>query len=236
MLKQGLSACLAITVLVGCAGCGNVTKEEQTIVHNQSEVISPSKPQIILTTSGDVSVLGGEVTERSFKEITVKTHDVERGFRWSNVSNSAHFPALYVSDVNQDGNEEIVVILTTGYGTGALQQEIHVLNRSDLSEIQIEDALDYVNDHADTSINKKEGAVEVEVNISGQTYKKTFEDREVQSWNERVGFGSIVSYSVQDNIITASIAVGVSPAEFPTTVQLTYGPDLTVDRVAINHE
>lgn len=235
MLKQGLAACLAISALVGCVGCGGGTKEEPTIVENQSEVISPSQPSIILTTSGEVTVLGGKVTDGSFKEITIKTNDVEQGFRWSNVSNSAYFPALYVSDVNQDGNEEIVVILTTGYGTGALQQEIHVLDKSNLTEIQIEDALSYVNEHAESSITKQDGTVRVEVRIMDQMVKKQYEESEIQSWNDKVGFGSIVSYSVEDHIITASIAGGVSPAEFPFTIQLTYGPKLTVDRVAIHH-
>ncbi len=44
--------------------------------------------------------------------------NIERYFRWENITNKTFIPKLILSDLNKDGKEELIVILTIGYGTG----------------------------------------------------------------------------------------------------------------------
>ncbi|WP_175548446.1 hypothetical protein [Lutispora thermophila] len=41
--------------------------------------------------------------------------------------------------------DEVIIILTIGYGTGVLQQEIHILNMEDLIEADIQDPIEALN-------------------------------------------------------------------------------------------
>ncbi|WP_339250105.1 hypothetical protein NSQ43_10880 [Sporosarcina sp. FSL W8-0480] len=50
---------------------------------------------------------------------------------WINVSNESYWPQLIYSDINHDGEKELIIILTKGYGTGTILQEVHVLHNTE---------------------------------------------------------------------------------------------------------
>lgn len=52
-------------------------------------------------------------------------------------------------------------------------------------------------------------------------------------WLDKVGFGSIINYRVQDNKIIATVEGQVSPAGFPVTAVVEYGSDLKVKNIMI---
>ncbi|MFP5109522.1 hypothetical protein ACSU6B_22625 [Neobacillus sp. C211] len=49
---------------------------------------------------------------------------------WRSSSAPAFGPSLFFEDINQDGKEELVIILTTGHGTGINITEAHVLQKT----------------------------------------------------------------------------------------------------------
>ncbi|MDW0114815.1 hypothetical protein QT711_16585 [Sporosarcina saromensis] len=50
---------------------------------------------------------------------------------WINVSNESYWPQLIYRDINQDGEKELIIILTKGYGTGIILQDVHVLHNTE---------------------------------------------------------------------------------------------------------
>lgn len=50
---------------------------------------------------------------------------------WINVSNESYWPQLVNIDINLDGKNELIIILTRGYGTGIINQEVHVLHTTE---------------------------------------------------------------------------------------------------------
>ena len=57
---------------------------------------------------------------------------------WVNVTNKTYAPKIIIEDISGDETPEIVIILTKGYGTGVLDQELHVFHYEDnlLKEIK----------------------------------------------------------------------------------------------------
>lgn len=49
---------------------------------------------------------------------------------WRNSDAPAFGPRMFFEDINQDGKEELVIILTTGHGTGIIITEAHVLQKT----------------------------------------------------------------------------------------------------------
>jgi hypothetical protein len=61
-------------------------------------------------------------------------------------------PQMILKDINHDGGKELIVILTTGTGTGYHTEDIHVLNPASFEEIKVEPAADIVKEKLDSII------------------------------------------------------------------------------------
>ncbi|MDC3416238.1 hypothetical protein [Aquibacillus salsiterrae] len=82
-----------------------------------------------------------------------------------NVNNPTYYPELSFSDINRDENEEIIVILTTGSGSGVLIQEVHVFHRDgggQIKEIRVEDPVTIAKKNVATELTKSEAVITVE--------------------------------------------------------------------------
>jgi hypothetical protein len=132
-----------------------------------------------------------------YEGITVQTEQASKTFPWYTVTNETFGPKVIEADINTDGEEEIIVILTTG--TGLHVQEIHVLDQKDLSEIPVEDPVAYLKQHVESVIPHENSKVTVEVKGNEQDYIMTFDETDVGVWNEQVSFGQIIRYNVTDN-------------------------------------
>ncbi|UUZ82881.1 hypothetical protein LJK88_02315 [Paenibacillus sp. P26] len=112
-----------------------------------------------------------------FKEITVQTKERSQTFSWSTSSNPTYYPAVKLGNFYTGNTQEIAVILTKGYGTGVLQQELHVLNLADLSEIPVENPEDAVAKKVKSKITKAAKTVRVELEAGGKPSRKSTPNR-----------------------------------------------------------
>ena len=138
-----------------------------------------------------------------------------------------------MTDVDDDGKDEVIIILTTAYGTGVLQKEIHILNMEDLSEISIQDPMQTINKEVTSTIAKNEGKVNVTVKWDGKVIEESYNESDAGIWFDEVTFGSHTYYDIVDNKIIATISGAVSPSRFPVTAFIEYGSDLRVDTFTI---
>ena len=168
-----------------------------------------------------------------YEEITIKTKDNQKTFPWINVTNPTYLPIKYVADVDNDTKDEIIILLTTGYGTGIYVQDIHILNLEDLTEIHIEDPIESINNTFSSSIVADGNKVNVEIKWEDKTLKKTYDESYTVNWFEKISFGSHVYYEVIDNKIISRVSGAVSHSHFPFSVILEYDENLKVINIEV---
>ncbi|MFM9279261.1 copper amine oxidase N-terminal domain-containing protein [Paenibacillus jiagnxiensis] len=213
------------------------SKKEVAIQSKTDQAVSEvntSNSNSILAKNNGVSISSAAPEQNGvFKQLTVSTSSMKKTFKWSNEANPAFYPEIHLADIDQDGKNEIVVILTSGTGTGVLIQNIHVLNGKDLSELPIENPVDAVQQNVQTSIIKEDGKVIVAATYKDQTLKKEYNEADAGVWNSKVSFSQIVRYTVKDNKINAILPGAVSPAEFAFTAVVQYGSDLKISNIQL---
>ncbi|GAA0356893.1 hypothetical protein [Bacillus horti] len=243
-MKKVISIMIIAFLLTGC-GVVNTNQEDENIdtsgtIQNENEQ-SPAQDEsqiieskeIIFSIEG-VKLLADEKSDDVYKGITVQTEATSKTFPWYTVTNETYSPVVKKADVNEDGTEEIVVILTIGTGTGAHVQEIHVLHQEDLSEIPVEDPVAYLQQHVESSITHEvDGRVTVNVKWDDQEISMTFDESDVGVWNEFVSFGQIIRYDATDNKLRAELPGAVSPALFAVTATVEYDEKLEVSTITL---
>ncbi|WP_336773203.1 hypothetical protein [Paenibacillus sp. MMO-58] len=225
MMKQMILAAAFVTLL---SGCGSNNGD-----HAQKVRYSIGDQEVMLTGLQDITLSGQKEENGLFNEISVSTLTVSKSFTWSNVTNPAYYPAIEVADLNEDGDNEIIIVLTKGYGTGVNAQELHILNEDDLSELTVENPLYYIIKHSHSSIQSIGDKVRVTIEVDGQTYYKDYAKSIAGTWNDKIEFGNVLNYAVLDNKLVALVPGNLSPAEYPVTVKLEYGKDFKVAKSRI---
>ncbi|WP_435171805.1 hypothetical protein [Paenibacillus glycanilyticus] len=155
MMKQMMLAAAFVTLLSGC-GSNNGEQVQQVRY-------SIGDQEVMLKGLQDIKLFGQKEENGLFKEISVTTLAGSKSFPWSNVTNPAYYPAIEVADLNEDGDNEIIIVLTKGYGTGVNAQELHILKEDDLSELTVENPLHYIIKHSHSSIQSIGDKVKVTV-------------------------------------------------------------------------
>jgi len=142
---------------------------------------------------------------------------------WKNSANPTYVPRLIYNDINNDGNEELVIILTTGHGTGLSEEDVHVLQKKDgwFEEVLVDNPLALVLKHVRTTLSPQEAVV---TTGDKETVIVDIQKLEIAPENlfNNVYFGSIVNYEVADNRLVARVAGQVSPAAFIGETVITY--------------
>jgi len=172
-----------------------------------------------------VEIILNKENNGMYEEITVKTEDNQKTFPWRNVTNPTYAPIKYIADVDNDNKDEIIILLTTDYGTGVHVQDIHILNLEDLTEIDIEDPVEAINNTVTSSIVADVNKVNVEVKWDDKTLEKTYDESYTVNWFESVSFGSHIYYEVVGNKIVLRVSGAVSHSHFPFDVILEYEYD-----------
>lgn len=95
------------------------------------------------------------------------------------------------------------------------EQEIHVLNKEDLSELSLEDPLQAIKDQVTSDVQHEQNQVRVIVTTDTDQVEQNYLESDAVLWNEEVSFGSVIGYSAADGVITATVPGSVSPQRLP---------------------
>lgn len=139
-------------------------------------------------------------------------------FNWTNVINPTYAPRILTKDLTGDGTKELIVILTTAYGTGTKIENLHILQN--MKEIEVSDPIEIAKKRLQSKITTDY----VEISIDGKTLSIPKHEIPVESTNifKSIGIGSIVTYEIQENSIIAHLPVQISPAHFLGELVLSY--------------
>jgi hypothetical protein len=232
-----LSIGMLTLMIIGSGVCSSIPEAAPTLQQPSVERSAPLMPEENkeqLAAVDDILLLSNKQPDSDmYQGITIQTNHLSRTFAWANVRNETYYPTVHLADVNSDGADEIIVLLTEGTGTGVFEHEIHVLNKESLHEIPIDNPIEYVNAQVTSHITQQEGKVKVIIEYGGNRLEKTYDQSYAGSWNEEVYWGMIVKYEISNNRITAIIPGSVSPAEFAATAMVSYGSDLKAKHLEI---
>lgn len=152
---------IMIVTMVGAillSGCGanNQSSSPKKIDGNASTPVT-SIPNTLLSGTSDKKIAIYGVQEKAQKDIFSSLDVVINGetktFNWINITNPSFYPQISVIELDADGEDEIVIVLTKGAGTGVHDSEVHVL-KSDFTEISVSDPREFVLSHLKVNLKK----------------------------------------------------------------------------------
>ncbi|MBU5483365.1 PliI family lysozyme inhibitor of I-type lysozyme [Clostridium sp. MSJ-11] len=148
-----------------------------------------------------------------YREIVLSVRDHEKYFScWQIDTNPVRKPTFNLSDINNDGKKELIVISTSGYGTGILLQDVHVFRfdkEGFFYDIYVMDPREGIYQNIKGKLTKKDGIVTVTINIKGNDHTMTAKESSLAYWGNEVGFGSVQEYKVIDNKLIAEMNIVV---------------------------
>lgn len=139
-----------------------------------------------------------------YEGFIIQINDQKKFYSWENV-NSNRKPQLILSDLDKDGTDELIVILNTGYGTGVNQEDVHVIKQG-FHEILVENPS--ITLHKNVNLKVTDEKVKVILNNKKTVLsKKKIYSEPYEGLG--AGYGHIVRYEFNDNILYAIVPLGV---------------------------
>jgi hypothetical protein len=138
---------------------------------------------------------------------------------WMNVTNPTYAPKLFYEDINQDEKKELIVTLTKGYGSGALDEEVYVYRYTNgLIDILVDNPLAIIYKNVKTKLTTEKAEITVGDKVSIVDTKSI----DPSHLFEDIGFGSLIDYEVINNNLMVRVSGQISPASFIGDIIITY--------------
>lgn len=145
---------------------------------------------------------------------------------WRNVANETYAPQLFYQDINTDGKKDLIIVLTQGYGTGILEQNVHVLHQTQTNsgevyqEIIVDDPRTILLRNVKTKLTNSEAIITI------RNRKKTYNIEKIATGPEGlfadIVTDNLISYDVIGNQLTAKMGAQIGPGNFIGSFYITY--------------
>ena len=110
--------------------------------------IANSKNQVLLSEIPNEDIylyaLDSDEGKSVYEDILLNVKGKKKRFKWIVDSGLSFRPELILTDINNDGKKELVIIITTGHGTGINTQEVHIFKEETLEEIKVQNPFDII--------------------------------------------------------------------------------------------
>jgi hypothetical protein len=139
--------------------------------------------------------LNKDKSDNNYKDLVLSINGINKVFNWQSGSliEEQYLPHLYLSDLNNDGKKELVLILNEASGTGVSINTVHIMNPENFTEYKVEDPLDIINKNISTKISSKE----IEILKNG-TIEKSFKMPSYYNIS-KVFFKDHIDYAILEN-------------------------------------
>ncbi|MBW7476394.1 M56 family metallopeptidase [Paenibacillus oenotherae] len=190
-----------------------------------------------------VFLYGTRAEDGTFDGMTVRTRNKQKHFPWRHPVKLNHNPVPYLrmADVDKDGQKEIIVLLVSSLTerkyNDDFQSEIHVLNQSDLSELEVENPMKAIHEKVTSSIEVKDGRAVVSIDTGDEQKERSYAAL-MDSYGEQVEFGEHFYYEITEDgvqaIVTGSLSPRGSATQFrPILLVVEYDSALKVKRIGV---
>ncbi|UZM97327.1 hypothetical protein OL548_19265 [Lysinibacillus sp. MHQ-1] len=110
-------------------------------------------------THADATLMGSSANKevklyKKGDDVKLEFNGKTKDFNWNNPDDTGTEPQVFYIDMTDDGDEEAVIILQTGRGTGLDNYDIHVVDQ-DLQEIKVPHYEEIVAQHMESNVVKK---------------------------------------------------------------------------------
>ncbi|WP_211269504.1 stalk domain-containing protein [Paenibacillus glacialis] len=187
---------------------------------NSMEVEIRDPKEKVISQMDNIEITGKESEDGIYEHLQLVTDQFSRKLDGYNVTNPTYAPEIMSVDLKGDGNKEIAVILTTGYGTGVYISELHLREGDSGIEIPVEDALIAMKKQFTGTVTSK--GIDMKVNGHHTLLTNDKLNTEREHWFEEPVIGNIIYYNIENNILKASAAVQISPGEFIGELEIIY--------------
>ena len=150
---------------------------------------------------------------------------------WINTTNPTWSPEIIYEDINKDGKNELIIILTKGNGTGVLEREVHVFHfqnqriNNQLVEVPIEvlvdDPVAIVLKNVKTELLPNRATI----TIGDKNYTIDIRHFKVEPEHlfQDIYFGNQINFEINDSQLIAKIGGQIAPVGGSIgDVQITY--------------
>ena len=150
---------------------------------------------------------------------------------WINTTNPTWSPEIIYEDINKDGKNELIIILTKGNGTGILEREVHVFHfqnqriNNQLVEVPIEvlvdDPVAIVLKNVKTELLPNRATI----TIGDKNYTIDIRHFKVEPEHlfQDIYFGNQINFEINDSQLIAKIGGQIAPTGGSIgDVQITY--------------
>lgn len=155
-----------------------------------------------------------------YTEFLLQLGNRQRYFNWQSVSNPTFSPKLILSDLNKDGVEELIVILTNGTGTGVHTEEVHIIDTTTFQDYDAENPIHVIYKNVKTKLSPEE------VEISFDDYTTILDERyiepEPQNLFNDIVFGNIIYYEIKDDKLYVTVGAQIGPASYIGEIEMSY--------------
>ncbi|MFC7681079.1 copper amine oxidase N-terminal domain-containing protein [Paenibacillus sp. GCM10028914] len=180
-------------------------------------------PLAVAEGRSDVKLYGRDLKDGVYKGLELEIAGKRHRYNWETPTGWKEVPELIVSDLNQDGESEVVVLLNQGSGTGIHAQDIHVISMKDFKEIPIESQKETVKKWVSTELKKEGDMLHASIQLKGKGDDVILQipDLEFVEQSE-MGFGAVVYHRVENNKLIVRLGGMVHFSMFIGDLEITY--------------
>lgn len=198
---------LGAVMFSGCSLDNTQKQDSNEILNEQQETQQGTSDAILIGTSEDKKVKLYENTNG----VKLDINGNQKEFSWNYPGDTGTAPQVFYTDVTGDGEEEAIIIIQTGRGTGLSHYEIHVVNADDLSEIQVQGYEEIVANYLETHVAKKDDdTLAISVKVKGKDYNFNYGfDPAPDQKQANLGFGGVYTYYLENGKIKLDLGAAV---------------------------
>lgn len=181
---------------------------------NKIPVQSVTRERVVATLPKENINLYATERDGYLQKFRLEVNGNSHYFSWRNVTEEAFSPKMYFNDINSNGEQELIIVLTTGTGTGIIEQNVHVFHKTKTNlgyvykEILVDNPMAVILKNVKTNLTKSEANIKIEneetvINIEklGIKPENLFSD---------ISTGNIIKFDVLNNELIGIIGAQVS--------------------------
>jgi hypothetical protein len=155
-----------------------------------------------------ITIRGKAKSDGTYENMSIHTPTFNRVLDGIQVINPAYAPQIHSADLDGDGQPEVIVILTNGYGTGIDRTEVRVY-RQNGTAIAVEDAQEAWHKHFQAQVQGQQ--IELQLNQQKMTLPTSILQDATISGDHAVEVGSVQQYNIVDGqlVVAGSVQVGM---------------------------
>lgn len=215
-------------ILIGCTGNDLSLQNKNKCTYEEKD-----NYKMIASILNKNIFLYGKKGETRYFDIKLKIGENYKTFDWTNTLNIGNYPPkLILSDINNDGINELIIILIEGYGTGIHIEAIKILNINTMDQINTVDTIDTI----DKNVKSKLTRQNVRIKIGEKVYLLKTNDytSNIKNLFSNIEYGSEIYFSIKNNKIQAKVSAQITPGAYIGYFVIEYkyqGNQLVVDNI-----